>query len=225
MVDIFAEVDDDLRAERARVALRRYGAVAIVVVVVAILAVGIWQALVWRQHRRDARLSGAYFAVQRQADQQSPGAEAASRPAAIAGFAPLIDAPSAGIRSLARLRDAQFLADAGRSKDALAMLDRVAADRAAGPLFADLATLLAVDRQIDQGDPARLQARLATIEGPGAPYRGLAIEAGAMIDLSHGQVDKCRQTLRALLADGSVPQGVRERASTLLQALGAGAAG
>lgn len=52
MVDIFDEVDEDLRAERAQALLKRYGGLLIALALLTIGAAGGWQA--WRGGRRSA---------------------------------------------------------------------------------------------------------------------------------------------------------------------------
>ena len=240
MADLFAEVDEDVRAERARAAARRWAPAAAAAAVVAVVAVGCWQALLSHRDARDARLSGLFFTAQMAADAQSQqtaqggGADAAR---ALALFGSLQNAPRPGIRTLARLREAQLLGDRGDDTGAIRALDAVASDAAAPETLRQLATLLSVDREIAEPTPKAaptsratptpeaLTARLATLERPGAPFQALALEAGAMIALEQGRTDETRRVLSTLVADGEAPTGVRERASTLLQAIGAAAPG
>ena len=223
VVDLFAEVDEDLRAEQARAIARKYGLLIIGLVLAAVVAVGVWQMLAWQRARTDTKLSAAYFAAMHSADQPSPS-DAASREA-IRLFAPLAGADATGIRTLTRLRLAQLQGDAGDAKAAIADLDQVANDpRAASPLR-DLATLASVQRQLATGSPAEMALRLQGIEQPGAPFRALALETSAMIDLAQGRTAQCRRTLQLLLADEDATDAIRERANTLLQAVGPEAAG
>ena len=86
--------------------------------------------------------------------------------------------------------------------------------------FASSRPLLAVAR-LPAGSASRQAAsKLAILEQPGAPFRPLALETGAMIDLAAGHTDATRRTLSLLVADGGAPTSLRERASTMLQALG-----
>ncbi len=226
MADLFAEVDEDVRAERARAAAKRWAPAFAGLAVVAVIAVGAWQATLSHREARDARLSGLFFDAQNAVDDTSqstqPGAGAAR---GLALFRSLADAPRPGIRTLARLREAQLLGDRGDNAGAVHALDAVADDAAAPETLRELATLLSVERQMSGPSAAQQAARLATLERPGAPFRALALEAGATIALEQGHTDETRRVLSTLVADGEAPTGVRERAGTLLQAIGAAAPG
>ncbi len=100
--------------------------------------------------------------------------------------------------------------------------EQVAADRAADPLLRDLATLQWVTHQIDSGDPARLEARLAPLTGADNPLRALAAEAQALLAIRQGRTDAARDILKRLAEDVTAPDGVRARANGLLAQLGGG---
>ena len=222
VADLFGEVDEDLRAEQARVAVRRFGPALLGLLLVAAAGIGIWQYLVWRQHQLDARLSAAYFAAMRQADQPPLADQKAATAKAIDLFRPLTDAEIPGIRSLARLRISSLQATGGDARGAVASLDALAGDDQAPRPLRDLATLASVQHQLDGKTPdlATLALRLQGIEGAGDPFRDLALETSAAIELAQGKSDAARRTLQTVLADENATDSVRERVNTLLQAIG-----
>jgi hypothetical protein len=210
VVDIFDEVEEDLRAERTRSLLKRYGAALAGLALAAILAVAAWQGWRWYQTRDTLAVAQTYLRAAEQAG--TPGA--ASRFAQIAARGP------AGYRTLARLREAALRADAGDTAAALALWDQVASDDSTLPPLRDLATLLWVEHQVDQGDPAILQARLASLTAPDNIWHPLALENLALIQLRTGSTAPARATLRRLASDVTAPEGVRSRAGNLLAGLG-----
>ena len=213
------EVEGDLRAERARAAVRRYGVLVLVLLLLVCAGVGIWQYLAWQRAKQDAQLSTDYLAATHAADEQSGGDLNTVRKNAVALFEPLTKAHDPAIRSLSRLRLAQLEGDLGNDKAAIADLDAVAGDAEAPSAMRQLATLASVQRQIPTVDPATLALRLEGIEQQGAPFRALALETSAMLDLKSGKTDRSRHTLLLLLADENATDAMRERANTLLQAL------
>ena len=214
MVDIFDEVNEELRAERARQLLRRYGALMVAGAVLVVGAVAGWQGWRWYQARQDQSTAGLYLSA------MNLGEGEANRPAAIAAFTALSAAAPDGYRTLARLREAALKADSGDLPGALSLWDQVAADGAADPLLRELASLLWAQHQIDKGDPALLEARLRPLASPDNPWRALAEEQLALLDLRQGKSEQAKSTFRRLAQDANAPNGVRGRASGLLNRLG-----
>ena len=216
MSDIFAEIDEDLRAERANRLLKKYGGLLIAAAVAVVLGVGAWQ--LWRNHANaeSARVAQIYLTALRGAG----GPAGAERDAALAGFAQVANEGSPGYRALARLRAAAIRFDAGDKPAALALWDQVAADQGADQLLRDFAILQWCWHQIDTGDGKALAARLAPLAAPGAAWRPLAEEAQALIALREGNNEAARTILKRLSQDAQVPDGVRGRAGGLLARLG-----
>ena len=214
MPDIFDEVEEDLRAERARKLAQRWGGVALGVALLALGATGGWQAWTWHQSRQAATAAETYLTLHRATERE--GADLAG---AGSGFATLgRDAPE-GYRILARLRAAALKAETGDLPGALALWNEVAADQGADVIYRDLATLLAVTHALDSGDPAQLTARLAPLVAEGNPWRASAREAQALLAIRRGAPDEARRILEALVSDTAAPSGVRERAQRVAAGL------
>jgi hypothetical protein len=220
VVDIFDEVDEDLRAERAQALLKRYGGLIIAIALVIVAAAGGWQAWRWWQAKRDMAAGSAFLAAMTTAQVTGPASDAASRTTAIAAFDQVAATAPDGYRTLARLRAAALKADAGDLQGAAALYDQVSADSAADPVLRDLASLLWAQRQLDTGDPARLEARLKALAVPDNAWHALATEDLALLDLRQGHTDAAKTTLRRLAGDVTLPQDLRGRASGLLNRLG-----
>ncbi|MDA8052257.1 MAG: tetratricopeptide repeat protein [Rhodospirillales bacterium] len=222
MADIFEEVEADLRADRARAFLVRYGKVFAAAAVAVALGVAAWQGLVWWRARQQRSVATAYFAAAQSLGAVNPAGTAAGGDAkAETAFARLTENNlPAGYRTLARLRAAALAAGNGQQKLALTLWQGVAQDRQAGPLFAGLARLLWVTHQIDGirsgGDVRRLAAELRPLLVSGDPWRPMAEEATALIAIARGDKAAAKKTLSALRSDPSAPQGVRARAAALL---------
>jgi hypothetical protein len=220
VVDIFDEVEDDLRAERAKRVLRRYGAVIVGAALLVMVAAGGWQAWKWYDARHDAAAATDYIAAMNLADALPPDAPAAARAPAIAAFRHVADIAPAGYRTLARLRMAALQAGGGQDAQAAATWNAVAADGGADPLLRDLANLLWAQQAVDKGDPSLVEVRLRALAAPGNAWHQLAEEYLALLYIRTGKPDLARETLRVLAADPTAPQGLRGRADGLLDRLG-----
>lgn len=205
--DIFDEVEEDLRAERAARLWKRLGAPAFVLLLVALAGVGGWQGWQWYQTRQRDAAATAFMAVHKATEQQ--GADLAAMATRFQGL--VADAPE-GYRTIARLRAAALKAESGDRDAALALYDQVANDSAADPLYRGLASLMWVLRSMDTAEPATLLARVAPLAQPGQPWSASARELQGLIELKAGQSEAAKRTLEALANDAAVPQSIRERA-------------
>jgi hypothetical protein len=221
VVDIFDEVDEDLRAERAQKLLQRYAPLIIAAALLIVGAAAGWQGWRWYQAKQDQAAAAAFLEAMTVAGTTTAGTTTpANRAAATAMFARLAATAPEGYRTLARLREAALKADGGDLQGAAALWNEVAADSSADPLLRDLANLTWAERLIDTADPALLEARLKALAAPDNPWRPLAEEQLAVLDMRLGKSDAAKTTLRRLAGDAAAPAGVRGRASALLARLG-----
>jgi hypothetical protein len=216
VVDIFDEVDEELRAERAQQLLKRYAGLIVALAVLIVAAAGGWQAWRWWQARQDVAAAQRYLAAM--ALTQSPAA--AARPDVTADFDALARSAPDGYRTLARFQAAALMAQHGDLKGAAGLWNDIATDGTADPLLRDLASLLWCQHQIDTADPSLLEARLKALAEPGNAWRPLAQEQLALLDLRQGKTDAAKTALGKLAQDITAPNGVRERAAALLARLG-----
>jgi hypothetical protein len=220
VVDIFDEVDEELRAERAQQLLKRYGWLIVAGALAIVGAAAGWQGWRWYEARQDQAAAVEYLTAMNLADATAAGSSDANRTAGIAAFAQLAAKAPDGYATLARLREAALKADAGDLPGAAALWDRVAGDASADPLLRELASLLWAQHQIDGGDPSLIEARLKPLASPENPWHALAEEQLALLSLRQGKTDQAKTTLRRLAADTTAPTGVRGRATGLLGRLG-----
>jgi hypothetical protein len=214
--DIFDEVEEELRAERARKLLQRYGSLIIAAAVAIVALVAGFQAWRWYEARERARVAAIYIGAMHQADAQT----SADHQAALAGLAKVSAEGMPGYTTLARLRAAALKADAGDKEGALRLWDDVANDASGDPLLRDLANLEWAMHQVDTGDPAQVTARLKPLADPNNAWHAMAEEQLALLALRQGQTQAAHDTLKKLANDVTAPQGVRGRAGGLLAKLG-----
>lgn len=221
MVDIFDEVEEELRAERAQQLLKRYGGLIIAAVIAIIGAAAGWQGWRWYEARKDAAAAVEYLTAMNLANASSAaGTSSTNRAAATAAFASIAASAPDGYATLGRLREAALKADANDLQGAAALWDQVAADQSADPLLRDLAVLLWAQHLLDKADPGALQARLKPLAEPDNPWRTLAQEQLALLDLRLGKRDEAKTALTHLAQDITAPSGVRARATALVGRLG-----
>lgn len=223
--DIFSEVDEELRGERLRARTRRLAVFGLGLLVLAGVAVGGWQYLQHRQQVLAATVAQAFFAAQKDADTAPPAAAGPDAPLtpeqqrASAEFAAVAAKGPNGFATLSRLRMAALAWENKDQARALGLWDQVSHDAGAGPDMRGLADLLWVQHRVDDGDPSLLKTRLRDILTPTSPWRQLASEADALIDLRTNHVADAKRKLSALSVDATASESMRARASGLLETL------
>lgn len=217
MADIFDEVADDLRADRAKRLAAKYGVWLLFAVLLLVAGIAGWQAWRWNQSRQSSLVAGTYLSAMREAASPEGSPD---RTAAAAELARLAETAPDGYRTLARLRLAALRADTNDTAGALALWDQLSADTGADPLLRELANLLWVQHSVDAGDPAAVEARLQPLLAQTNPWRALAQESEALLALRLGRTDQARDLFRRLSVDPSASDGVRARATGLLARLG-----
>ena len=210
MVDIFDEVDEDVRRERMQESAKKYG--PIVGFVVVLVIAGVAGTTLWREHQANkaAEAGNAYLAA---------GALLAEDKAAEAAtaFAAIPDDSGDGYAALARMREAEAHEKAGNRAAALQALHAVEALEAP-ERYKELAKLLALGLRSYNEDAATLLPLVDPLSAPGRPWSALANEYAAMLEWKLGKLDAAKARLQAISADTSAPMGLRTRADAALTA-------
>jgi len=217
VTDIFDEVNEDLRAERAQRLLQRYGYLLIVAAVLITAAVGGWKYWSHRSGRAQAAVADSFMTASREGG--ATGAKPAELAQAGATFASMARKAPGGYRTLARLREASLKASGGDLPGALALWDQVSSDEAADPDLRRVADMMWVQHEVDGGEAAAVEGRLAPLLAAG-PWRPLAMECQALLKLRTGDRDGAVSVLKEIVALPSAPSGVRARATGMLTQLG-----
>ncbi len=208
MADIFREVSEEVRAERARALWRRYGVFVIGAMAAVVLAVAGFQ--LWKHMQAEAAAeAGMRLAAAAAFAQDDKHADAAAAFAALAG-----EGGGAGL--LARFGEAAALAQQGDAEGALARYKAISANEDAAPVYRDLARLFQGMTELDTG---RAEAAIATLEGLDGALRHSAAETMAAARAALGDSEAATAGFRALADDPDAPAGIRRRATEMLAAL------
>ena len=208
------EVTEEVRRERLFKLMRRYGWIAILLVVL-IVAGAAWNEYRKAQDAAEAQALGdALMAALQQGD-------ANERVTALAAVPAQTQSQQAILAMLAAAESAQ----AGDAALAADRLNEVATMADLPQVYRDLARFKALGLQDGDLEPAELRAGYEALARPGSGFRLLAEEQIALTYVAEGDTDAAIETLQAILADAEVSGGVRQRASQLMVALGADPAG
>lgn len=208
--DVFQEVEESLRQDKASALWKKYGGYAIGAVVLVIAGVGAWEVYNWQRGQTIEADAAAYSTSIR-------ALEAGDLEAAKAGLAPLADDKD-GFAVLAN----HVLADIERqlTADDAAVGARLtaAADADDGPM-GRLALLKLAYIRADAADLAELTALVRPLVEAGGNESALARELLAAKSLATGDVEKARTEYQTLSLDLDAPEGLKQRVQQVLGTL------
>jgi len=213
--DIFDETEENLRTDKwvaiIKAALPIVG-IALGAALVLALAVWGWQS--W-QASVAAKSSEAYQdALETAGKGDLPGAKSKLQAVAKTG--------NAAYKSMALMALGGLALNENNAAEAVKDFDQ-AAGVAPSPMFKDMAVLKSVMVTLDTAKYDDVKARLTPLAKDGRPYASMAKEALAIARLQSGDVKGARSDLNVLTLTLGTPEGVKDRASLLIQAIDSGA--
>lgn len=184
MVDVFEEVDEQLRSDQLQTLFRKYlpwaaGGLAAGLVV----ALAVWGVMHYRQ--TNAEKASAVYA--QGTDSLGRGDQAI----AFAQFGEAAKDSSGVYRSLALQQQAGIRLDQNKTAEAVQLFDQ-AAKAASDPVVGDAARLKSAYALMDTASYADIEARLTPLANPQRPYSSLARLGLAFAKLKAGKVAEAR---------------------------------
>ena len=204
------EVTEEVRRDQLFAMLRRYGWIAVAAVLILVGGTAYHE---WRTARNAAQAQALGDAVNSALAIDDAGDRAAALAAIDTGEGP-------GVVVVDLLAAAEQLT-ADNSQGAADTLRALADDTTLPQPFRQLAqfklalTLAANDAPVDTR-----RALLTDLAVPGQPFRLLAEEQLALIDIEQGAPDAAISRLQLLVDDADTTSGLRQRATQLIVALG-----
>ncbi|MGD1935142.1 MAG: tetratricopeptide repeat protein [Candidatus Phaeomarinobacter sp.] len=211
MSDIFREVEEDLRRERAEDLWKSYGAYAIgaVVGIIAIVAGVSW----WNSASQSAAEGAA-----REFVAASQLVEEGDTQAAADAFAAIAESASGGYEAAASLRAASLQAQAGDVEGAIATFDAIAAG-GGDETLKGLASIRAALLMADTASPDDLKIRLTPLAAVDSPWRFSALELLGYAALRDSDTNSAAEYYQQLADATGGPPLARERARDMLRGL------
>lgn len=200
------EVTEEIRRDRLFLMLRRYGwiAVALVLILVGGAAYVEWQR---------ARSATAAEALGDQIITALGESDAESRRAALSQ----IEAEGTAAALVTLLAAGE---SSGAAEASAADLERLAGDSDLPQIYRDLAAMKLVLLPDHQMEPADRITVLEPLTAPGRAFRLLALEQIALAHVAQDEGDQAIAIARDIMVDGQVTQDLRRRLSQLIVSLG-----
>ncbi|MDW4497028.1 hypothetical protein R5H30_03470 [Sulfitobacter sp. D35] len=203
------EVNEEVRRDRLFALIRRYGWIAVLVIVL-IVGGAAWNEYRKAQNRAAAETLGDDILA-------AMGEEDAGLRAQALGETPA-ETPEA--RAVLALLTAGSSAEAEETGQAVAELDSVATDGDVPEIYRQIAAFKAVVIQTDTLPPEELRQRFEALAQPGSPLRLLANEQLALLDIREGNTEAALDRYNAILQDAELFGDLQQRALQVIVALG-----
>ena len=208
MSDIFQEVDEEVRRDKAAEFWTKYQNVIFALAALIILATAGYRFYEYRQLQA-AQAAGAAFQDALKLDHDGKTSEAEAALAKLSGEAP------AGYRLLGRFAAAAEQAKSD-PKAGAAAFDALANDASLDPLFREAARLRAALARLDAGDLDAAKGALEVLAGPTGVYRQTARLTLGAIAIQAKDYTAAGKWLDLVVADPDAPSTERRAAESLL---------
>ena len=208
MADIFREIDEEVRRDKAAALWTKYGTFITALVVLAVLGVAGWQFWLHREQQASQAV-GAKLEEALKASRDNRGAEAESILVELSANAP------AGYRQIARFRLAAETAKRDAAAGATAF-DGLANDATLDQLYRDLARLRAGMLRVDLAPYAEIRTALEPLATPQGVWRHSAREFLGISAMKANQYEDAGRWFDAIVTDPASPQVLRQRTDLYL---------
>ncbi len=215
MSDIFDETEENLRADKWVAIIKT--ALPIVFIALGgalIIALGVWGWQSWQTSIATKSSETYQEALDTAGKGDIPGAKTKLQDVAKSG--------NAAYKSLALMTLGGLAANDNNSAEAIKDFEQ-AARTAPTQALKDMAVLKSAMLQIDTAKFDDIKALLTPLTGDKRPFAPMAKEALAIAKLQAGDVKGARSDLQVLTLTLGTPDGVKERAGLVIQAIDSGA--
>jgi hypothetical protein len=214
MADIFREIDEDVRRDKAVEFWKKHNGALIGVALLAVAATGGWRAYDYWQSQR-AEAAGARFEAAIETSRAGNADEAEKE------FADIAKDSTAGYEKLARFREAAEQAKQSAA-DGVKTYDALAGDPSVAPVLRDLARLRAAMLVVDTASADELKGRLQPLLAAGNPWGANARELLGLSALKAGDFEAAGKAFDEIVTDRTAPPSLKQRADLLLGIVRAG---
>ncbi|UMM63327.1 hypothetical protein [Aristophania vespae] len=225
--DFIQEMNEELRNQRLKAAAQKYGVVAVVLLILAVIGGGVW---LWENHNLKVaqhRASERYFEALRFLDNHSESNNSDNvdlKKKAEAILTNLADNSPEGVKSYAQMRLADLKEQEGDQQAALELWNKVQKNKKADSALKNLASYLSLNSQFSKLTADDLRQGYQKLIQQGGSWASLGREGLVALDLQSGSTaEQHKEAKRLLVEIQSSPDSsdaLRQRANLLIKTLG-----
>ncbi|HEX7108246.1 MAG TPA: tetratricopeptide repeat protein [Aestuariivirga sp.] len=206
---LFREVDEEVRQEQYKKLWDKFGNYFVALCVVIVAAVAGVKGYQYFQIKQSEAAAIVYF----------DGVKMASDGKFDDALKALAAVGHPGFKQLGLMQQASVLAEQGKTKEAVAAFDALAADATVDASLRDLARIRAGYLLADSLKPDELISRLGSFDREGQVWRHAAREIFGLAAYRTADYSMADRYMNANFADPDTPQAMRQRAQVMIQLL------
>ncbi len=203
------EVTEEVRRDRLFALFRRYGWIAVLLVLVVVGGAAFNEYRKAQARTQAENLGDAILAALENDD-------AAGRADALSG----IDAETPGGQAVVGFLTAAAQAETDNPAGAVERLNAIATDGALPEIYRQIAAFKALTLRGTDLPASERRLQFEALSQPGAPLRLLAQEQLALIDIEENDAQAAIARLQDILEDAEAPAGLQQRVAQVIVALG-----
>ncbi len=203
------EVDEELRTERVQNFWAQYGKWIIAVAVAVVVLTGSYRFYQYYSASQAASAGDAFMNAVQLSETDKPDE-------ALAAFTKLENEAGGAYRAMSRFRAAAIMVEKGEAAKAVEAYDAIAADGTTDENLRSIARIRAGMLLVDTGTTSDVEARVAQLVGPTAPFRFSAHEALGLAYFKAGDLEKSFKQFETAMDDVAIPPALRQRMSIML---------
>ncbi len=203
------EVNEELRSDQMKGAVRRFGRYIIAIAVLIVLGTIGKVAYEYWDNTRSSGAGDQFLAAMKLADENKPDE-------ALAALDKLEKEGHGAYPVLARMRAATVQSQKGDNAGAIASFQTIAKDKSVPAAVQDAAKMRAGWLLIENGTYEQVSAAVEEMAVPGNAFRHSAREALGLAAYKAGNMAQARQWFQSIVDDVDSPRGVANRAHMML---------
>ena len=209
MSDIFREVDEEVRQDRAKDMWKKYGVYIMALAALIVVSVSGFKAWQYYSSQQAEKAGVAYLKNMVLVDN---GEDAK----ALEAFRAMSQKGSSGFYLLSKFQEAGLLAKAGKNDEAIELYDTLADNTAIDDSLRNLARFRAALLLSNNASFKEVENRIGELATTGNPWRQSAQEILALTAFRTGDLIQAEEIFAILSTDPETPNDMRTRATAML---------
>lgn len=210
----FREVNEELRSDQMRHALRRYGRIILGIAALVVLGTAAYRGYEYWETHNSSQSGDRFIAALKLASENKPDE-------ALAALEAIEKEGTGSYPVLAQMRAGSIQANKGDTAGAIATFTAISNDGEAPSAIRDLAKLRAAWLLIDTGTYEQVSAQAQTMTAQGQMLANSAREALGLAAYKAGNMPQAKQWFQQIANDSAAPRNIANRAQIMLDNIAA----